>query len=101
MLSVCSANPRLPPTRFLPLPFRIGSSGALFAEALTNLGLTAASRREPASKAVSISASAYRPPTHWARQAGASNEFAKYCVSRETLPSRNSMILTVKARLPP
>ena len=33
--------------------------------------------------------------THWARQAGASNGSAKYCVSCVTFPSPNSMILTV------
>jgi len=39
--------------------------------------------------------------THWARQVGASNESAKYCVSCDTFPSRNSITLTVKRRLPP
>lgn len=33
--------------------------------------------------------------THWARHAGASKGSAKYCVSCTTLPSRNSMMLTV------
>ena len=33
--------------------------------------------------------------THWARHAGAGNGSAKYCVSRATLPSLNSMTLTV------
>jgi hypothetical protein len=33
--------------------------------------------------------------THWARQAGGSKGSAKYCVSRATLPPRNSMMLTV------
>jgi uncharacterized protein len=35
--------------------------------------------------------------THWRRQAGASKGSAKYCVSCTTLPSRNSMMLTVNA----
>jgi hypothetical protein len=35
-------------------------------------------------------------PTHPARQAGASNESAKYCVSCDTFPPLNSMTLTVK-----
>src|SRR5438477_10271777 len=39
--------------------------------------------------------------THWARQVGASNESAKYCVSCDTFPSPNCMTLTVKTRLPP
>ncbi len=33
--------------------------------------------------------------THWLRQSGASKGSAKYCVSWMTLPSRNSMMLTV------
>ena len=33
--------------------------------------------------------------THWARHAGATNGSAKYCVSRATLLSLNSMMLTV------
>jgi hypothetical protein len=33
--------------------------------------------------------------THWARHTGATNGSAKYCVSRATLPSLNSMMLTV------
>src|SRR5438270_13193551 len=36
--------------------------------------------------------------THWARQVGASNGSAKYWVSCDTFPSRNSMMLTVKRR---
>src|ERR1700722_9719967 len=35
--------------------------------------------------------------THFFRHAGASNGSAKYCVSCTTLPSRNSMMLTVNA----
>ena len=33
--------------------------------------------------------------THWLRQSGASKGSAKYCVSWMTLPSRNSIMLTV------
>ncbi len=38
--------------------------------------------------------------THRVRQAGGSNGSAKYCVSRMTLPSRNSIMLTVLTRCP-
>ena len=38
--------------------------------------------------------------THCLRQAGALNGSAKYCASCDTLPSRNSMMLTVYAAFP-
>ena len=97
-----------------------GSVGALFLrKRLTNLALREISKPWYESKVItglqksaggfaSVSVRAFgnvwanhgARATHWARQLGASNGSAKYCVSCDTFPSRNSMTLTVKTRLP-